>query len=188
GHEGHDREQGSRLVPRRASARPHRPRLQDVRSGDRRGLRFGPSPESPAGDSMKKFINDIDAVMRESLGGLVEAHPGLLRVEFEPTFIARATKSTKKVALLSGGGSGHEPLHAGFVGLGMLDADCPGQVFTSPTPDQMIEAAEAVDTGAGVLFIVKNYEGDLMNFTMAAEMAGREIASVVTKDDVAVQN
>ena len=92
-----------------------------------------------------------------------------------------------KVALISGGGSGHEPLHAGYVGLGMLDAACPGQVFTSPTPDQMIEAAEAVDTGAGVLFIVKNYEGDVMNFTMAAEMAGREVASVVTNDDVAVE-
>ena len=93
-----------------------------------------------------------------------------------------------KVALISGGGSGHEPLHAGYVGLGMLDAACPGQVFTSPTPDQMIEAAEAVDTGAGVLFIVKNYEGDVMNFTMAAEMAAREVASVVTDDDVAVEN
>ena len=93
-----------------------------------------------------------------------------------------------KVALISGGGSGHEPLHAGFVGHGMLDAACPGQVFTSPTPDQMVAAAEAVDTGAGCLFIVKNYEGDVMNFEMAAEMAGREIATVVTDDDVAVEN
>ena len=92
-----------------------------------------------------------------------------------------------KVALISGGGSGHEPLHAGFVGHGMLDAACPGQVFTSPTPDQMIAAAEAVDGGAGVLFIVKNYEGDVMNFDMAAEMAGREIMKVVTDDDVAVE-
>ncbi len=99
----------------------------------------------------------------------------------------RRTLKPGKVALISGGGSGHEPLHAGFVGLGMLDAACPGQVFTSPTPDQMIEAAEAVDTGAGVLFIVKNYEGDVMNFTMAAEMAGREVATVVTNDDVAVE-
>ena len=99
----------------------------------------------------------------------------------------RRTLKPGKVALISGGGSGHEPLHAGFVGHGMLDAACPGQVFTSPTPDQMIEAAEAVDTGAGVLFIVKNYEGDVMNFTMAAEMAGREVASVVTNDDVAVE-
>ena len=99
----------------------------------------------------------------------------------------RRTLKPGKVALISGGGSGHEPLHAGYVGHGMLDAACPGQVFTSPTPDQMIEAAEAVDTGAGVLFIVKNYEGDVMNFTMAAEMAGREVASVVTNDDVAVE-
>ena len=105
----------------------------------------------------------------------------------ERKFVRRRTLKPGKVALISGGGSGHEPLHAGFVGLGMLDAACPGQVFTSPTPDQMIEAAEAVDTGAGVLFIVKNYEGDVMNFTMAAEMAGREVASVVTNDDVAVE-
>ena len=91
------------------------------------------------------------------------------------------------MALISGGGSGHEPLHAGFVGHGMLDAACPGQVFTSPTPDQMIAAAEAVDGGAGVLFIVKNYEGDVMNFDMAAEMAGSDIMKVVTDDDVAVE-
>jgi dihydroxyacetone kinase-like protein len=101
--------------------------------------------------------------------------------------VRRARLSPGKVALVSGGGSGHEPLHAGFVGLGMLDAACPGQVFTSPTPDQMIAAAEAVDSGAGVLFIVKNYEGDVMNFDMAAEMAGRTIARVVTDDDVAVE-
>ena len=92
-----------------------------------------------------------------------------------------------KVALISGGGSGHEPLHAGFVGHGMLDAACPGQVFTSPTPDQMIAAAAAVDTGAGVLFIVKNYEGDVMNFDMAREMSDKVIATVVTNDDVAVE-
>ena len=91
------------------------------------------------------------------------------------------------MALISGGGSGHEPLHSGFVGHGMLDAACPGQVFTSPTPDQMIAAAEAVDTGAGCLFIVKNYEGDVMNFEMAAEMAGGNVATVVTDDDVAVE-
>src|SRR5256885_13749741 len=133
---------------------------------------------------MKKFINDIDSWMRESLGGMVDAHPGLLRVEFEPTFVARAQRATKKVALLSGGGSGHEPLHAGFVGRGMLDAACPGQVFTSPTPDQMIAAIEAVETGNGCLFIVKNYEGDVMNFQMAADLAGKEIATVVTDDDV----
>src|SRR5256885_4684642 len=136
---------------------------------------------------MKKFINDIDAVMRESLGGMVAAHPGLLRVEFEPTFVARAQRATNKVALLSGGGSGHEPLHAGFVGRGMLDAACPGQVFTSPTPDQMVAAMEAVETGNGCLFIVKNYEGDVMNFQMAADLAEKDVATVVTDDDVAVE-
>jgi dihydroxyacetone kinase-like protein len=92
------------------------------------------------------------------------------------------------VALISGGGSGHEPLHAGFVGRGMLDAACPGQVFTSPTPNQMLAAAEAVDTGAGVLFIVKNYSGDMMNFQMAAEMLDRDNATVIVNDDVAVEN
>ena len=105
----------------------------------------------------------------------------------ERKFVRRGKLTPGKVALISGGGSGHEPLHAGFVGIGMLDAACPGQVFTSPTPDQMIAAAEAVDGGAGVLFIVKNYEGDVMNFDMAAEMAGREIMKVVTDDDVAVE-
>ena len=137
---------------------------------------------------MKKFINDIDAVMRESLGGMVAAHPGLLRVEFEPTFIARAKKASSKVALISGGGSGHEPLHAGFVGTGMLDAACPGQVFTSPTPDQMLAAAQSVHAERGVLFIVKNYAGDTMNFQMAAEMLEIENATVLVNDDVAVEN
>ena len=137
---------------------------------------------------MKKFINDIDSVMRESLGGMVDAHAGLLRVEFEPTFVARAQRATKKVALLSGGGSGHEPLHAGFVGRGMLDAACPGQVFTSPTPDQMLAAAEAVHADRGVLFIVKNYAGDSMNFQMASEMLEIENATVLVNDDVAVEN
>jgi dihydroxyacetone kinase-like protein len=103
-------------------------------------------------------------------------------------FVRRAALAGGKVALISGGGSGHEPLHAGFVGRGMLDAACPGQVFTSPTPDQMIAAAEAVDTGAGCLFIVKNYEGDVMNFEMAREMAGRNIETVIVNDDVAVEN
>ena len=123
---------------------------------------------------MKKFINDVDDVLVESLSGLVEAHPDLLRVEFAPTFIARKTKADSKVALISGGGSGHEPLHAGFVGTGMLDAACPGQVFTSPTPDQMLAAAKAVDGGKGVLFIVKNYAGDSMNFQIASEMLALE--------------
>ena len=136
---------------------------------------------------MKKLINGVDTVLEESLDGFAAAHADILLLGAERKFVRRRTLRPGKVALISGGGSGHEPLHAGFVGRGMLDAACPGQVFTSPTPDQMIEAAEAVDTGAGVLFIVKNYEGDVMNFTMAAEMAGREVASVVTNDDVAVE-
>jgi dihydroxyacetone kinase-like protein len=136
---------------------------------------------------MKKLINGADTVLEESLDGFAAAHADILLLGAERKFVRRRSLKPGKVALISGGGSGHEPLHAGFVGRGMLDAACPGQVFTSPTPDQMIEAAEAVDTGAGVLFIVKNYEGDVMNFTMAAEMAGREVASVVTNDDVAVE-
>ena len=137
---------------------------------------------------MKKFINDVQNVMRESLSGMVDAHPDLLRVEFDPTFVARAVKASAKVALLSGGGTGHEPLHAGFVGRGMLDAACTGQVFTSPTPDQMLAAAQAIDTGRGVLFIVKNYAGDRMNFEMAAEMLELDNATVIVNDDVAVEN
>jgi dihydroxyacetone kinase-like protein len=136
---------------------------------------------------MKKLINGADTVLEESLDGLAAAHADILLLGTERKFVRRRTLKPGKVALISGGGSGHEPLHAGYVGRGMLDAACPGQVFTSPTPDQMLEAAEAVDTGAGVLFIVKNYEGDVMNFTMAAEMAGGEVASVVTNDDVAVE-
>ncbi|MFG3592269.1 dihydroxyacetone kinase subunit DhaK [Bradyrhizobium sp. RDI18] len=136
---------------------------------------------------MKKLINGAETVLEESLDGFAAAHADILLLGTERKFVRRRTLRPGKVALISGGGSGHEPLHAGFVGRGMLDAACPGQVFTSPTPDQLIEAAEAVDTGAGVLFIVKNYEGDVMNFTMAAEMAGREVASVVTNDDVAVE-
>ena len=100
----------------------------------------------------------------------------------EHQFVRRRELQSGKVALISGGGSGHEPLHAGFVGRGMLDAACPGQVFTSPTPDQMVAAVEAVETGSGCLFIVKNYEGDVMNFQMAAELAGKEVATVVTDD------
>lgn len=137
---------------------------------------------------MKKFINDIDDVLTESLKGMAAAHPGLLRVEFEPTFVARASAGAQKVALISGGGSGHEPLHAGFVGRGMLDAACPGQVFTSPTPDQMLAAAAATQSGRGVLFIVKNYAGDSMNFQMASEMLEFENATVLVNDDVAVEN
>jgi dihydroxyacetone kinase-like protein len=122
---------------------------------------------------MKKLINGTETVLHESLDGFAAAHADILLLSAERKFVRRRTLQPGKVALISGGGSGHEPLHAGYVGLGMLDAACPGQVFTSPTPDQMIEAAETVDTGAGVLFIVKNYEGDRMNFTMAAEMTGR---------------
>ena len=136
---------------------------------------------------MKKLINSVETVLEESLDGFAAAHAEILVLGAERKFVRRRNLKAGKVALISGGGSGHEPLHAGFVGLGMLDAACPGQVFTSPTPDQMLEAAEAVDTGAGVLFIVKNYEGDVMNFAMAAEMAGRDIATVLTNDDVAVE-
>jgi len=138
---------------------------------------------------MKKFMNSADDILSEALHGLARAHPDLLQVNDSPVFVRRAAGPVPgKVALVSGGGSGHEPLHAGFVGQGMLDAACPGAVFTSPTPDQVIAAAQAVDSGAGVLFIVKNYEGDVMNFEMAAEMASGECASIVTNDDVAVES
>ncbi|MGX5848624.1 dihydroxyacetone kinase subunit DhaK [Mesorhizobium sp. PL10] len=136
---------------------------------------------------MKKFLNSVDTVLTESLDGFVAAHADILVLGDEHKFIRRKVLKPGKVALISGGGSGHEPLHAGFVGHGMLDAACPGQVFTSPTPDQMLAAAAAVDAGAGCLFIVKNYEGDVMNFDMAAEMADG-ILQVVTNDDVAVEN
>jgi len=136
---------------------------------------------------MKKLINAVEDVVSESLAGFCAAHSDIVRMGEAAPFVQRRHLVPGKVALVSGGGSGHEPLHAGFIGHGMLDAACPGQVFTSPTPDQMIEAAEAVDTGAGVLFIVKNYEGDVMNFQMAADLAGKDIATVVTDDDVAVE-
>ncbi len=135
---------------------------------------------------MKKLINATETVLVESLDGFAAAHADIVELGADRAFVRRRTLTPGKVALISGGGSGHEPLHAGFVGRGMLDAACPGQVFTSPTPDQMLAAAEAVNTGAGVLFIVKNYEGDVMNFEMAAEMAGGDIRTVVTNDDVAV--
>lgn len=137
---------------------------------------------------MKKLINAVADVLHESIDGFAAAHADIVALGAERKFIRRKELKPGKVALISGGGSGHEPLHAGFVGHGMLDAACPGQVFTSPTPDQMIEAAEAVDTGAGVLFIVKNYEGDVMNFEMAAEICGRDVTTVLTNDDVAVEN
>ncbi len=138
---------------------------------------------------MKKFMNAVDQVLAESLAGFAAAHGDIVALHKEPVFLTRAKSPIRgKVALISGGGSGHEPLHAGFIGRGMLDAACPGQVFTSPTPDQMAAAAAAVDGGAGVLFIVKNYSGDVMNFEMGAEIAGTENASIITNDDVAVEN
>jgi len=137
---------------------------------------------------MKKLINHIDTVLAESLDGFAAAHADIVALGDDRQFVRRRALKPGKVALISGGGSGHEPLHAGFVGHGMLDAACPGQVFTSPTPDQMLAAAQAVDTGAGVLFIVKNYSGDMMNFQMAAEMLDRDNASVIVNDDVAVEN
>jgi phosphoenolpyruvate---glycerone phosphotransferase subunit DhaK len=136
---------------------------------------------------MKKLINAVDTVIAESLDGFAAAHSNTVILGDERKFVRRKSLKPGKVALISGGGSGHEPLHAGFVGFGMLDAACPGQVFTSPTPDQMAAAVIAVDTGAGALFIVKNYEGDVMNFEMAAEMASGPVAMVVTDDDVAVE-
>ena len=136
---------------------------------------------------MKKFFNAVDTILSESLDGFAAAHAGLVTLGPERKFVSRARLSPGKVALISGGGSGHEPLHAGFVGYGMLDAACPGQVFTSPTPDQMTAAAEAVDSGAGVLFIIKNYSGDRMNFEMAGELVNGLVESVITDDDVAVE-
>jgi phosphoenolpyruvate---glycerone phosphotransferase subunit DhaK len=143
------------------------------------------------GVSVKKFINDPADVLAEALRGIRAAHPEL-RVDAENRVIYRG-ESTRagKVALVSGGGSGHEPMHGGFVGVGMLDAACAGEVFTSPTPDQMLEATKTVDSGAGVLHIVKNYTGDVLNFEMAAELAAAEgirVESVVVADDVAVQD
>ena len=136
---------------------------------------------------MKKLINNPDQVLTESLSGFVSAHADLLELGAEGKFVRRKQLKPGKPVLISGGGSGHEPLHGGFVGHGMLDAACPGQVFTSPTPDQMLEAMQATESGGGVLLIVKNYEGDVMNFEMAAEMAECEVATVLTDDDVAVE-
>jgi dihydroxyacetone kinase-like protein len=136
---------------------------------------------------LKKLINTVEDVVSESLAGFCAAHADIVRMGETAPFVLRRQLTLGKVALLSGGGSGHEPLHSGFVGHGMLDAACPGQVFTSPTPDLILAAAEAADTGGGVLFIVKNYEGDVMNFDMAREMSGKSIATVITDDDVAVE-
>jgi len=141
---------------------------------------------------MKKLINKPEDVVLEELKGIELAHPDLVKVHYDPNYIVRADAPVKgKVALVSGGGSGHEPMHGGFVGMGMLDAACPGAVFTSPTPDQMLEATKAVDGGAGVLHIVKNYTGDIMNFEMAADLAkgeGINVEAVVVDDDVAVKD
>ncbi len=141
---------------------------------------------------MRKFLNDPAAIVKESLAGLAAAHPDLLRYDVANQIIVRKGATKKgKVALISGGGSGHEPLHGGFVGLGMLDAACPGEVFTSPVPNQMLAATKAVDGGAGVVHIVKNYTGDVLNFKLAAEDAadeGIKVTSVVIDDDVAVQD
>jgi phosphoenolpyruvate---glycerone phosphotransferase subunit DhaK len=140
---------------------------------------------------VKKLINSVENLVPESLAGLGAAHPGLVKIDSANRVVLRGGGPRQgKVGLVSGGGSGHEPLHGGFVGLGMLDAACAGNVFTSPTPDQMEAATRAVDGGAGVLHIVKNYTGDVLNFQMAAELvAGEvEVASVVTNDDVAVQD
>src|SRR5205809_5178046 len=141
---------------------------------------------------MKKLLNDADDLVKESLTGLAAAHGDLLRYDAEAQIVVRADAPVQgKVALVSGGGSGHEPLHGGFVGRGMLDAACPGEVFTSPVPEQMLAATKAVDGGAGVVHIVKNYTGDVMNFKLAAEDAadeGIDVESVLTNDDVAVQD
>jgi phosphoenolpyruvate---glycerone phosphotransferase subunit DhaK len=141
---------------------------------------------------MRKFLNDPAAVVKESLAGLAAAHSDLLRYDVANQIIVRKDAPKKgKVALISGGGSGHEPMHGGFVGLGMLDAACPGEVFTSPVPGQMLAATKAVDGGAGVIHIVKNYTGDVLNFKLAAEDAadeGIKVTSVVIDDDVAVQD
>jgi phosphoenolpyruvate---glycerone phosphotransferase subunit DhaK len=141
---------------------------------------------------VKKLINKPEDVVAEALQGIAAAHPDLVKVHFDPSFIVRADAPVQgKVGLVSGGGSGHEPMHGGFVGPGMLDAACPGEVFTSPTPDQMLDATKAVNGGAGVLHIVKNYTGDVMNFEMAADLGqseGIEVEAVVIDDDVAVQD
>jgi dihydroxyacetone kinase-like protein len=142
--------------------------------------------------TMKKLINDPAEVVRESLAGLGAAHPDLVRVDLENQIVVRRDAPVAgKVGIVSGGGSGHEPMHGGFVGIGMLDAACPGEVFTSPVPDQMLAATKAVDGGAGVVHIVKNYTGDVMNFKLAAELAADEdiqVESVLTNDDVAVED
>ncbi len=141
---------------------------------------------------MKKLINAPPDVVREALQGLAVAHPDLLEVHLDPHYVVRRGGTPQgKVAVISGGGSGHEPLHSGYVGTGMLDGACPGEIFTSPTPDQVAACTQRVSAGAGVLYLVKNYTGDVMNFELAAELAaaeGVEVRSVVVDDDVAVKD
>src|ERR1700704_5920570 len=141
---------------------------------------------------MRKFLNDPEDLVPQSLAGLEAAHSDLLRYDREnQILVSKFAPRQGKVALISGGGSGHEPMHGGFVGIGMLDAACPGAVFTSPVPDQMLAATKAVNGGAGVIHIVKNYTGDVLNFKMAAEEASEEgikVESVLIDDDVAVQD
>jgi dihydroxyacetone kinase-like protein len=141
---------------------------------------------------MKKLINDPEQVVVEQLEGMELAYPDMIKVHYEPNFVYRADAPVDgMVAVISGGGSGHEPMHGGLVGVGMLAAACPGAVFTSPTPDQMLEAAKMTDSGAGVLYIVKNYTGDVMNFEMAADMAraeGIDVLNILIDDDVAVKD
>jgi dihydroxyacetone kinase-like protein len=141
---------------------------------------------------MKKLINSPEDVVRDALRGMEAAHGDRLRISYDPYMVVRKDAPVQgKVGIISGGGSGHEPMHGGFVGPGMLDAACPGEVFTSPTPDQMLEATKAVSGGAGVLHVVKNYTGDVMNFDMAADMGkaeGIDVETVLTNDDVAVED
>src|SRR5437763_10747032 len=141
---------------------------------------------------MKKLINAPDAVVQDALHGVEAAHGDRVRVSYDPAYIVRVDALVEgKVGIISGGGSGHEPMHGGYVGMGMLDAACPGEVFTAPTPDQMTEATKAVNGGAGVVHVVQNYTGDVMNFDLAAELArgeGIEVETVLTNDDVAVED
>ena len=137
---------------------------------------------------MKKFVNTIDDLVRDSASGLVLAHQDLLALNESPLFVHRRTPKQGRVALIAGGGSGHEPLHTGYVGPGMLDAACPGQVFTAPSPDQIVAAARQVSAGQGVLMIVKNYAGDTASFQVASEMLDDDCAIVLVDDDVAVEH
>ncbi|MCL0031234.1 dihydroxyacetone kinase subunit DhaK [Dehalococcoidia bacterium] len=138
---------------------------------------------------MKKFVNNVDDILTESLIGFGDTHSDILEVNLKPDFVVRKSKPVNpKVALISGGGSGHEPMHVGFVGYGMLDAACPGHVFSAPTPDQMEAAASQVHSGKGILFIVKNYSGDIMNFEMGADMLNLENQTIIVNDDVSVED